>query len=187
MTNKIKIKNKKVSSAASKQFGTLEADGRRPSQGIGIFRAVWNRILHSIARFFPLFPSMRITLHRLRGVKIGKNVFLGTEVFIDDSRPHLIEIEDNVTIIAGTMLLSHATYPRHHKKLLTNTQDGLLIKKGAYIGARALLLPGITVGENAIIAAATVVTKDVPPNTIVAGVPARIKKKFTKEDLLLDD
>ena len=123
----------------------------------------------------------------MRGVKIGKNVFIGAEVFIDDSRPYLIEIEDNVTIIAGTMLLSHSTYPRHYKNLLTNTQAGLHIKKGAYIGARALLLPGITVGENAIIATAAVVTKDVPPYTMVTGVPAEIKRTFSREDLLLDD
>jgi len=53
-----------------------------------------------------------------------------------------------------------------------------LIKKGASIGSSTTLLCGITVGENAIVGAGSVVTKDVPPDTVVAGNPARIKRKI---------
>ena len=54
----------------------------------------------------------------------------------------------------------------------------VLIKKNAWIGAKATILPGVTVGENAVVAAGAVVTKDVPANTVVAGMPAKIIKKI---------
>jgi acetyltransferase-like isoleucine patch superfamily enzyme len=57
-----------------------------------------------------------------------------------------------------------------------------MVKRGASIGSGATLLGGITIGENAIVGAGSVVTKDVPPNAIVAGNPARILKKFTTKD-----
>ncbi|NRO35123.1 Maltose O-acetyltransferase [Lactobacillus helveticus] len=54
----------------------------------------------------------------------------------------------------------------------------MLIKKNAWIGAKATILPGVTVGENAVVAAGAVVTKDVPANTVVAGMPAKVIKKI---------
>ncbi|MBK7609142.1 MAG: hypothetical protein KA109_15705 [Saprospiraceae bacterium] len=54
----------------------------------------------------------------------------------------------------------------------------VIIKRNAWIGANATILPGLVIGENSVVAAGAVVTKDVPPNTIVAGVPAKIIKKI---------
>lgn len=54
----------------------------------------------------------------------------------------------------------------------------MLIKKNAWIGAKATILPGVTVGENAVVAAGAVVTKDVPANTVVAGMPDKVIKKI---------
>ena len=117
------------------------------------------------------------------GVKIGNNVKIRPFVFI----PEGVEIEDNVFIGPG-VIFTNDKYPRVKGKWrLLKT----LVKKGASIGAGAVILPGITIGETAIVAAGSVVTKDVPPNAIVAGNPARIvgyvtDPEFTKklEDFL---
>jgi maltose O-acetyltransferase len=83
----------------------------------------------------------------------------------------LIEIGDDVTIAPEAYLLAHDAST---KRLLGYTRIGrITIGSGAFIGARALILPGVTVGEGAIVAAGSIVTKDVPAGTLVGGNPAR--------------
>jgi acetyltransferase-like isoleucine patch superfamily enzyme len=149
--------------------------------------AVGRRWLHVIARYAPLAPAMRASLHRRRGVAVGRRVFIGTEVFIDDAAPSSVTLEDDVTVIAQTTILGHTYYPRHFHRLLGDetTREGLrtTIKRGAYLGLRSTILAGVTVGEYAIVAAGAVVVEDVPAYTTVAGVPARIVREFTAEDI----
>jgi acetyltransferase-like isoleucine patch superfamily enzyme len=57
---------------------------------------------------------------------------------------------------------------------------GIVLKRNCWIGANSVILPGVTVGENSVVAAGSVVTKDVPADTVVAGVPARVIKKVTE-------
>jgi len=168
-----------------KMWGPIEPS--MSSRGLKVFGAFWRRFLHAIARYVPLPPAVRCMIHRLRGVTVGKGTFIGSEVFIDDACPEGVIIEDNVTILAGAMLLAHAYYPRHLEHVLTGTSKGLRICRGAYIGVRCVLLPGITIGENAVVAAGAVVNKDVPNNTLVAGVPAKVKKTFNSKDILTSD
>ena len=112
-----------------------------------------------------------------KGVKVGKNVKVSTHTFICEG----VTIEDNV-FIGHNVSFINDKYPRS-----TNPEGGLqtevdwkvvptLVKKGASIGTSATILCGVTIGENAIVGAGSVVTKDVPPGVIVAGVPARIVK-----------
>ncbi len=153
------------------------------SKGGKIFAAYGKRIIHGIARNWVLLPAWRSSLNRLRGVVIGKNVFMGINVFIDDADPSLVEIEDDVTIIAQSTILGHAYYPNHFKNVLANSskKEGTVIKKGAYIGMRSLILPGVTIGEYAIIGAGSVVNKDIPPYSIAVGVPAKVIKQYDKK------
>ncbi len=146
------------------------------SRGWRFLRAVLNRFLHCLARYVPMFPAMRVLLHRLRGVKIGKKVFIGTEVFIDDAEPDLVVIEDDVTLIARTAILAHGYYPEHLRRYLTDAggRRGVTIRRGAYLGFAAIVLPGVTVGEDAIVGAGTVVAKDVPPGTVFVGTPGKL-------------
>jgi maltose O-acetyltransferase len=126
-----------------------------------------------------MLPSMRVLLHRLHGVKIGRGVFIGAEVFIDDAEPDLVILEANVTLIARSALLAHAYYPLHLQDVLKESglRRGLTIRRGAYVGFGAIILPGVTIGEQAIIGAGSVVTADVEPGAVVVGVPGRAVKQ----------
>jgi acetyltransferase-like isoleucine patch superfamily enzyme len=106
--------------------------------------------------------SMRISLHRLRGVQIGQGVWIGQQVLIETAFPNMIRIGDRVVIGIRATILAHF-------------QDifGVTIKNDVYIGAGALILPGVTIGEGAVVSAGSVVTTSVPPMTVVQGNPAK--------------
>jgi acetyltransferase-like isoleucine patch superfamily enzyme len=135
------------------------------------------------ARNIPMTPEMRVKLQRLRGVNIGKNVFIGIDVFFDDARPQLITIEDNVTILVGTTILAHVYPPIHLQKVIQKREEGVTLKKYCYIGANALILPGVTIGEYSIIGAGSVVTKSIPAYSLAFGSPAKVKRTFSPDDV----
>ena len=116
-------------------------------------------------------------------IDMGKNVKIGKHVFINHSLTVMargsIEIEDDVMIGPGASLLTanHDLYD--HQILLCGK---VTIKKNAWIGAKAMILPGVTVGENAVVAGGSVVTKDVPSNTVVGGNPAHVLKHLDEAD-----
>ncbi len=155
-------------------MGTIERSPK--SRGWRLPRAILNRWLNCLARYVPMAPGMRATLHRWRGVKVGKRVFIGAEVFIDDAEPDLVVIEDDVTIIARTAILAHAYYPQHLQQVLAQAGErrGVTIRRGAYVGFGAIILPGVTVGEGAVVGAGAIVTRNVPPRTVVVGPAAGI-------------
>lgn len=104
---------------------------------------------------------------------IGKNVFINFDcVFLDLGG---ITIEDNVLIAPKVSLLTEG-HPISIEDRHSLIPKPIHIKKNAWIGANATILQGVTVGENAIVAAGSVVSKDVPDNTIVGGIPAKIIK-----------
>jgi acetyltransferase-like isoleucine patch superfamily enzyme len=113
-----------------------------------------------------------------RFIKLGKNVFINHLCsFLDLGG---ITIEDEVMIGPRVSITSenHSADISTRKTLIPAK---VVIKKNAWIGAGVTILPGITIGENAVVAAGAVVTKDVPANTVVAGVPAKIIKQLNYE------
>ena len=106
-------------------------------------------------------------------VKIGENTMIEGLVYI----PPLSQIGKNV-FIGPAAALTNDPYPTSTKLV------GIIIEDGVVIGARAVIKAGVTVGKNSVIAMGTVVTKDVPPNVVVAGIPAKIKysrEKYNKK------
>ncbi|WP_280515208.1 DapH/DapD/GlmU-related protein [Uruburuella testudinis] len=125
----------------------------------------------------PVDESLRVNLPLYsdfgRHLRIGKNVFINTCVVLVDLGG--ITLEDNVLLgpCANIITVNHPADPAQRRGLILKP---VVIRKNAWIGAGATILPGVTVGENAIVAAGAVVSKDVPPNTVVGGVPAKIIK-----------
>lgn len=112
-------------------------------------------------------------------IRFGKNVFVNHGcTFMDRGG---IILEDNVLIGPKVNLITenHAEEPDLRRFVYARP---IRIKKGAWVGAAANIMPGVTIGENAIVAAGAVVTRDVPDNTIVGGVPARVIKQEIKKE-----
>ncbi|MDX1607685.1 MAG: acyltransferase [Candidatus Spechtbacterales bacterium] len=109
-----------------------------------------------------------------KNAKIGKNCKISSHSFVCEG----VIIEDDVFVGHGVMF-TNDVYPRATAGGELQTEDDwevieTVVKKGASIGSNASILAGITIGENAIVGLGAVVTKDVPPNTVVAGNPAKV-------------
>nr|WP_326493206.1 DapH/DapD/GlmU-related protein [Clostridium estertheticum] len=112
-------------------------------------------------------------------IDFGKQMTLGKNVFINHSCTCMsaggITIEDDVQIGPEvTMVTTNHDFSDRYTLMC----KGIHIKKNVWIGARAMILPGVTIGENAVIAGGAVVVKDVEPNTVVGGNPAKVLKKL---------
>jgi len=137
-----------------------------------------NYFFCEIASHLPnnLVPS----IHKLRGVKIGRDVYIDRTAYLDNLYPELISIEDGVRITAHCVLVSHVSPSMEMKaKFLPFSKKGIVIKKHAFIGVSSVILPGVTIGEYAVVGAGSVVIKDVPPMTLVCGNPAKVARKLS--------
>jgi acetyltransferase-like isoleucine patch superfamily enzyme len=127
-----------------------------------MIRAAVNRLLQLIAFHAPGAGSLRVLLHRWRGVKIGQNCWIGYQAMLESSRPHLIQIGDNVIISIRALLIAHFRGPA-----------GISIENDVFIGPGAIILPNVTLGRGAVVTAGSVVSASVPAMTVVQGNPAR--------------
>ena len=112
-------------------------------------------------------------------IDCGKRVFVGRNVFANHNLTMMslgtITIEDGVMLGPEVGLFTVNHEPKNIRTVMTKE---IHIKKNAWIGARVSILPGVTIGENAIIGTGAVVTKDIPDNCVAVGVPARVVKKL---------
>ncbi|MES2588253.1 MAG: acyltransferase [Bacteroidota bacterium] len=149
---------------------------------LSIIKGIYIRILSFLA--YVSFPyQVTNTLHRMRGVKVGKKAHIARYVFLDDRNPELITIEEGVAITTGVMILTHQRdldfYKRGMYVMDCPFKEGkVLIKKGAHIGIGSIILPGVTIGEGAVIGAGSVVVNDIPEYSLALGVPAKVLKNF---------
>jgi len=122
-----------------------------------------------------------INLYRtgIGGVTIGNRCFLGDGVTLDTAER--ITLEDDVTLSFDVMVLTHTNvgYKDHPvQEHIPPVAKLAMFKKGCFVGVRSVILPGLTIGEGAAVAAGAVVTKDVPAKTLVGGIPATVIRKF---------
>jgi acetyltransferase-like isoleucine patch superfamily enzyme len=106
-------------------------------------------------------------------VKIGKGCYIGMFCFIDNLYPEYIYIEDEVSVNTGTMLLAHFNPLIRFKPVLQAKVSPIIIKEGAMIAVKCVILPGVVIGESAIVSAGSVVVEDVEAYTLVRGNPAK--------------
>lgn len=142
------------------------------------------KILHIIMRHTPT-NTIRVKILKLLGANIKGEIGISQELFIFDAgKTNLLTIEDSVAIGPNVTILIHSDpSPSQLRKIYPKKSSPVYIKKGAWIGAGSIILPGITIGEYSVIAAGAVVTKDVHPYTVVAGVPANVIKEIPKNVL----
>ena len=125
-------------------------------------RGLRNRCLQALALAAPGAETLRVALHRARGVRIGKGVFISQGVLLETSDPQLITIGDDAVIGVRVTVIAH----------MRERRDGVNIGRNAFVGPGSIVLPNVTIGEGAVVTAGSVVTRSVPPMTVVQGNPA---------------
>lgn len=159
---------------------SAKVHGYRSALCFGIVR-LKDHLLNTWAQSAPWNRS-RIRLQRWRGVRIGNQVHLGTNVVLDYPYPYFVVIEDGASLAGNDYVLAHSTPLEYHKAVVESFVAPTIIHKNVWIGINVTILPGVEIGEGAIVAAGSVVTKNVPPRTLVGGVPARHIKDLTLLD-----
>ena len=131
-----------------------------------IFRRSTNRVLALLARFGPGATTLRPFIHKLRGVRITGKVFIGDDVYLDNEYPESIEIQDGAVICLRSTVIAHTSGP-----------GKVVIGKNSFIGASSLIAVvggnTLTIGEGAVIAAASVVNASVQAHTLMGGPRAK--------------
>lgn len=131
--------------------------------------------------------KIRPILMRKMGCKVGKGCFIGDYVRVDCGHADMITLEDSVSVASGVRLLCHQRdfsdfcVGDDYMKLGYVVKP-IVLKKGCLIGMESFVMPGVTVGEGAIVGAGSLVTKDIPAWTIAAGRPAKVLKEIPKRE-----
>ena len=163
-----------VSQEALKITAEINSGYHEPAELRELFSKLIGKPVDESFAFFPPFYT-----DCGKNITIGKNVFLNMGCKFQDQGG--IFIDDGALIGHNVVLatLNHAMDPADRATMIPAP---IHIGKRVWIGANATVLPGVTIGDGAIVAAGAVVTKDVPENTVVGGVPARVMRKIGKEE-----
>lgn len=141
------------------------------------FRFLKNWTLERLAANFPV-PSIRVKLHRMRGIKIGKEVYIGYDVIFDRIHPECITIEDYAEIGDRSIISAHQRGTKPLIDKYPRTVKPVRIEKGVWMAPGCIVIQGVTIGENAVIGTGSVVLWDIPANVVALGNPAKVIKKL---------
>jgi acyl-CoA synthetase (AMP-forming)/AMP-acid ligase II/acetyltransferase-like isoleucine patch superfamily enzyme/acyl carrier protein len=160
----------KKSATGIKEISVVRKGGHSRPIKDSFFIGLKNRLLQILALHAPGFTTTRVWLHRHRGVAIGRNVSIGVSVLIETAYPRLVFIGDNVTIGMRAIIIGHL------RDLTSEARAGnehtVRIEDNVYIGPGVIILPNVTIGHGAVVSAGSVVSRSVPPETLVRGNPA---------------
>lgn len=120
------------------------------------------------------------------GVKMGADCFISPQAYFDRIKSNMIEIGDNCMITRGCMILSHTdAFMGGRRKIWTGKREFKKVKIGnnVYIGVDTVVMPGVTIGDNVVIGAKSLVNDDIPPNSVALGVPARVVRPLDVDEL----
>lgn len=135
-------------------------------QVAGFWRSGWNLFWIVLARYVPWLP-VKNAIYRMLGMKVGRHVSFGLMAMVDIFFPQDITVEENAIIGYNTTILTHEFLTGEWRR------GPVHIGKDVMIGANCTILPGVVIGDGAVVAAHSLVNRDVPPGALVGGVPAR--------------
>ena len=140
-------------------------------------RFLRNWILERIASNFPI-PSWRVKLHRMRGIHIGKDVYIGYDVIFDRIHPEQITLEDYVEIGDRCIISAHSRGTLLLRDKYPRSVQPVIIRTGTWIAPGCIILQGVEIGEKCVIGTGAVVTKSIPSNSVAVGIPAKVIKSL---------
>ena len=138
-------------------------------------RPLRNRVRSSLflmPAWFSPSSDLRAAFHRARGARISESVEIGYFVIIDNLYPEKVVICKGATVSARSTILAHDESKAYTNRGAERVAEST-VGPNAFLGVHCIIMPGVTIGANAIVGAGAVVTRDVPAGAIVAGVPAR--------------
>lgn len=157
------------------------------------FKGIINAILLKYCMYSvilsPLnYRKLRPMIWRWIGAKVGKNAFIGYEVWMDFNNAHLIEVGEGAHITNRCLLLCHQRdltgyYYGDESTKLPYKKGKIIIGKNVMIGMGTIIMPGVTIGEGSIIGAGSIVSKDIPAWKIATGRPARVIRNIPRKNL----
>jgi acyl-CoA synthetase (AMP-forming)/AMP-acid ligase II/acetyltransferase-like isoleucine patch superfamily enzyme/acyl carrier protein len=159
----------KESTAVSPSADGGGLKGGKPIRDTAL-RGLWNRVLQLLALYAPGFKTTRVRLHRMRGVSIGTNTSIGIFAIIESAYPRLVSIGNDVTIGMRAMIIGHLRDMTDQAR--DSSEPTVRIEDDVYIGPGVIVLPNVTIGQGAVVTAGSVVSRSVPPHTLVQGNPA---------------
>jgi acetyltransferase-like isoleucine patch superfamily enzyme len=128
----------------------------------GLLRSIFQRFLHKLAFVAPGGSTVRPWLHRLRGVNVGRNVWISQYVYIDELHPEAVTIGDNCSIGLRASIFAHFYWGG---KRSIDEAGPVVIENDVFIGPHVVILPNVRVGHGAVVKAGTAVTSSVPAET----------------------
>jgi acetyltransferase-like isoleucine patch superfamily enzyme len=141
------------------------------------FKYLYKWILERLASSVPV-PTWRAKLHRMRGVNIGQNVYVGYDVVFDRIHPELIKVGDYAEIGDSCILSAHSRGSLTTRQVYPRTAEPIRIGRGVCVNPGCIITQGVEIGENSIIGIGSVVTHDISPNSLALGYPAKVVKKL---------
>jgi acetyltransferase-like isoleucine patch superfamily enzyme len=140
-----------------------------------IFR---NYFLGHLARWAPL--GINLLIHRLRGVKMGKGVYIDPSATIETAYPENITIGNDVRITANAIIMTHIKAPHalRNQGIIPLVKQPVVLEDHCFIGVNAVIMPGVTIGRGSVVTSGSVVLTNVPPAVMVTGNPAKIVKRL---------
>lgn len=138
---------------------------------VPFWRVCFNFLIIEVCRFLPFLGLKNYCYRHLLGMQVGANVSVGLMAMFDIFHPDYISIGEDSIIGYHATILCHEFLPREYR--LGRVEIG----RRVLIGSNATILPGVCIGDDAVVAAGAVVTRDVPPGALAAGVPARVIRR----------
>jgi acetyltransferase-like isoleucine patch superfamily enzyme len=131
------------------------------------------RILQLLAYNIPGATSIRVKLHRIRGVEIKNNVFIGQHVHIDSTAPHKVYIGNNTQLSMNVLIIAHFRELGQDEK----EKYSVYLDDDVFVGAGVIILPAVRIGKGCVIGTGSVVASSIPDYTFAVGNPAIPKAK----------